>query len=236
MLISALRSDAFFMKANILIDDNGHARLADFGLLTIVSDPTYFTASSSVVTGGTTRWMSPELLHPEQFGLDHSQPTRESDCYALGMVIYEVVSGQVPFALWKDYIVTLKVIEGERPGRPEGAKGVWFTDDLWEMLGLCWDAQARNRPGVADVLECLEQASSAWKPLPPQVDEGAENDESDWDITALMYVSLFPVCAHGGPHADCLSDPLPGIDFYRPLAICITDTDSIFKEWGRRGS
>ena len=37
--------------------------------------------------------MSPELLDPERFGIPESQdnrPTRQSDCYALGMVIYEV--------------------------------------------------------------------------------------------------------------------------------------------------
>jgi len=37
--------------------------------------------------------MSPELLDPERFGMPESEdnrPTRESDCYALGMVIYEV--------------------------------------------------------------------------------------------------------------------------------------------------
>ena len=43
--------------------------------------------------GGTYRWMSPELLYPERFGISQSEgdrPTRQSDCYALGMVIYEV--------------------------------------------------------------------------------------------------------------------------------------------------
>ena len=37
--------------------------------------------------------MSPELLIPERFGVHESEagrPTRQSDCYALGMVIYEV--------------------------------------------------------------------------------------------------------------------------------------------------
>ena len=37
--------------------------------------------------------MSPELLDPERFGmpeLEDNRPTRQSDCYALGMVIYEV--------------------------------------------------------------------------------------------------------------------------------------------------
>jgi len=37
--------------------------------------------------------MSPELLDPERLGMPESEgnrPTRQSDCYALGMVIYEV--------------------------------------------------------------------------------------------------------------------------------------------------
>jgi len=37
--------------------------------------------------------MSPELLDPERFRMPESErnrPTRQSDCYALGMVIYEV--------------------------------------------------------------------------------------------------------------------------------------------------
>jgi serine/threonine protein kinase len=38
---------------------------------------------------GTIRWMSPELLDPTRFDSD-GLPSRESDCYALGMAIYEV--------------------------------------------------------------------------------------------------------------------------------------------------
>ena len=37
--------------------------------------------------------MSPELLEPDMFGIPQSEgdrPTKQSDCYALGMVIYEV--------------------------------------------------------------------------------------------------------------------------------------------------
>jgi len=48
--------------------------------------PLSVTAVASV---GTFRWMSPELLDPPRFG-SNGRPTRESDCYALGMVIYEV--------------------------------------------------------------------------------------------------------------------------------------------------
>lgn len=84
-------------KANILINETGRALLTDFGLLKIISDPTNFSASSSYAKGGLVRWMSPELLEPNRFGLKNSRPTKSSDYYALGMVIYETVSGNVPF-------------------------------------------------------------------------------------------------------------------------------------------
>ena len=182
------------IKANILIDHDGHARLADFGLLTIVSDYTNFPTSSSAFTsgGGTTRWMSPELLDPEQFGLDHGRPTKESDCYALGMVIYEVLAGQRPFQLLKDHVVTRRVTNGERPRRPEGAKGAWFPDDLWKMLSLCWATDTQSRPSIEVVRECLEQVSGVWKPLPPQANKGVEKDENDWDLTVLtVWIFVF---------------------------------------------
>jgi serine/threonine protein kinase len=92
-------------KANILVNKDRRACLCDFGLSTITGVATHVTAGDSqeslasndslmsFVSGGTQRWMCPELLDPELFGIPQSEgdrPTRQSDCYALGMVIYEV--------------------------------------------------------------------------------------------------------------------------------------------------
>ena len=116
----------------------------------MISDPAYATASTSVINSGTIPWMSPELLYPEQYGLKDSQPTKESDYYALGMVIFEVLSGRPPFAGYKGFIVTRKVIEGERPERPEGP---WLTDDLWATLKQCWSSQPADRPTAEAVID-----------------------------------------------------------------------------------
>jgi len=184
------------IKANILIDKDRHARLADFGLLTITSDPTNFAPSSSHITGGTTRWMSPEILDPDLFGFKDSRPTKESDCYALGMVVLEVLSGRPPFTPDKDFIVMRKVIDGERPVRPEGLEGAWFTDDLWRMLELCWTAQPDSRPSIEAVLECLERVSGTWKPPSQQVGEGVGANRDDLDYTIVSYYSACPSIIH----------------------------------------
>ena len=151
-------------KSNILIDENGHACLADFGLLTSVSE--FLTTSGSPMMGGSVRWMSPELIDPEQFGLEDSRPTKESDCYAFGMVIYEVLSGQVPFASFRDFVVIRKVIEGEHPERPDGSKGAWFTDGIWEMLELCWKHLPSERISAETILLRLEGTPSPIRPDP----------------------------------------------------------------------
>jgi serine/threonine protein kinase len=87
--VSAL-STGISIKANILIDQTGNPCLSDFGCLSIISDPANVVAPGSYESGGTVRWTSPELIVPEQFGLENSRRTKSSDCYALGMVIYEV--------------------------------------------------------------------------------------------------------------------------------------------------
>ena len=128
--------------------------------------------------GGTMRWMSPELLALVQSGLGNSRPTKQSDCYALAMVIYEVLSGQVPFTPLNYYVVMQKVMEGERPERPEGVAGAWFTDDIWRMLNRCWAAQPDDRPSITAVLGCLNRASR--EPPSLSVDEDLDTDEDDW--------------------------------------------------------
>ena len=159
---SLLRKADFTLKSNILIDGDRHARLAGLGLITLF--PEQSIPLSSYATSGTTRWMSPELLDPEESGPSRGHPTRGSDCYALGMVIYEVLSGQAPFAQDTEPTVIRKVLEGRHPDRPQGAQGRSFPDGLWAMLERCWEHQPSNRPSLAAVLRCLQDPVQRWGP------------------------------------------------------------------------
>ena len=176
------------IEANILIDKDSNAQLADFGLLTIVSDSTHAATTTLSEGSGTLRWMSPELLNPERFGGKNGRPTKESDCYALGMVILEVLTGRTPFSGCSNLVVMRKIFEGEHPDKPTGPEAVWFTDGLWGMLKQCWLHKPKRRPTVEGVLECLEQGSATWKPLSLSIKNDSQVDSDD-SVSAPSYHS-----------------------------------------------
>ena len=191
------------IKANVLVDQNGHARLADFGLLTIMSDPANGLSSSSFTQGGTSRWMSPELINPQRFGLENSRPTKASDCYALGMVIYETISGHFPFHRDAALTVFLKVLNDERPPRE-----AYFTDSLWGMLELCWEPQPGDRPSIQDVLECLAKELPSSRPSVEMEEDGDDSDS--FDAVSCKLSSFVPSTKSHDPryHTDTGDPPL----------------------------
>jgi serine/threonine protein kinase len=74
--------------SNVLLDGEGTAALADFGLAR-GTDSTRLTAEGQLL--GTPHYLAPELIE----GLD---ATVQSDVYALGCVLYECLAGEPPFA------------------------------------------------------------------------------------------------------------------------------------------
>ncbi|KAJ7471695.1 kinase-like domain-containing protein [Mycena galericulata] len=72
--------------SNILVDDDGHACLTDFGL-TVLTDATTTQTNNGA---GSVRWMAPEALHPTACGLQDFVRRPASDIYAFGCVCLEV--------------------------------------------------------------------------------------------------------------------------------------------------
>jgi len=94
---------AIKIQANILINSECHACLADFGLAAIIEDSSSVDGPSSHKAGGTTRWMAPEILDPDKYGYikraRRKLPSKSTDIYALGMTILEVRIGSPPLLL-----------------------------------------------------------------------------------------------------------------------------------------
>ena len=73
---------------NILIDGNGSALLTDFGLSLIMEATPY--SNGSIHGGGAVHWRAPELIDPQEFGLDNARPTPKSDVFSFACTAVEV--------------------------------------------------------------------------------------------------------------------------------------------------
>jgi serine/threonine protein kinase/ligand-binding sensor domain-containing protein len=92
--------------ANIMIDAGGNTFLTDFGIAKLVAGTAQFTATGAIV--GTPAYMAPEQGMADP--VDH-----RSDIYALGVVLYEMVTGRVPFEAETPLAVLLQHVNAPLP-------------------------------------------------------------------------------------------------------------------------
>ncbi|MBK9385298.1 MAG: protein kinase [Planctomycetes bacterium] len=77
--------------ANLLIDERGAARLVDFGVARLADE------AALTATGGFAG--TPLYAAPEQISREHGALDERTDVYALGVVLYEALVGETPYAL-----------------------------------------------------------------------------------------------------------------------------------------
>ena len=83
---------------NVLIDKNGHIKLTDFGLAKLCED---FPCKTKTLCG-TPEYLAPEILFEKDYGI-------EVDWWSLGVIIYEMISGYLPFKILPDEKITKNV-------------------------------------------------------------------------------------------------------------------------------
>ncbi len=127
--------------ANLMIDKKGYIKLADFG---IARDMHESALTQTGKTVGTLAYMSPEQITGK------SLVTPRSDIYALGCVLYEMLTGQPPFTGENEVEVLFKHIQDEPPQisvlAPETP--VWLSKLIHSML----EKDANERPWDAPFL------------------------------------------------------------------------------------
>ena len=132
---------------NIMVRDDGYVKMLDFGLARLVpagvdEEAETLRGTSPGMMVGTVKYMSPEQARGESV-------SSASDIFALGIVFYELATGQHPFAA-DSVLGVLRAIMDERPVppsrlNPEVPAGVDAL--IFQML----EKDARLRPRACDV-------------------------------------------------------------------------------------
>ena len=147
------------------MDAAGHARITDFGGVTIIQGPG-LTQSVSDHTDHTVQWAAPEITR------GGGMYSKEGDVFSLAMVMIEVGHEWIVRTdPWLTVISFTQVFTGATPfddRTPEEAmeaieSGEWplrpthptITDELWGLMERCWDQDPLLRPKVSEVLTGL---------------------------------------------------------------------------------
>ncbi len=99
--------------ANILVDEAGQPRILDFGVARLTDSDAHATRQTDIgQLVGTLAYMSPEQVLGDPAEID----TR-SDVYALGIILYELLAGKLPYTIGRQLHDAVRVIREEEPAR-----------------------------------------------------------------------------------------------------------------------
>jgi serine/threonine protein kinase/tetratricopeptide (TPR) repeat protein len=154
--------------ANVLITKRGETQLIDFGLAMLfqrssseVDDRTAPTSQSAGTTsGGTVAYMSPNRLRGRETG-------PADDIHALGVVLYEALSGRRPFAGASGNEIIANIMAGEHPTLAEVAPDIAAAaSQLVERCIASTDPKQPSAPELESDLARLERALAEGRDLP----------------------------------------------------------------------
>lgn len=134
--------------SNILLDANGRLRITDFGLAKRVEGESDLTMTGQVL--GTPSYMS-----PEQAAAQHAIIGPPTDIYALGAILYELVTGRPPFRS-ENIGEILRQVQHDEPVRPR-LLNPKLPRDLETICLKCLEKEPRRRYGSA--LELADELS-----------------------------------------------------------------------------
>ena len=167
---------------NVMLTSDGVVKVTDFGIALLAGGP----ANASRFALGTAEYAAPECVASDDL------PTQRSDIYSLGMTLYRMVAGRLPF---ESGAPRFAVMKQKQAGRLPPASS--FVPDLPpgldELIQKALDVEPADRmESCVSMLAMLEDA--ARRPRPPPV-PGEGRSDGNRALLALSFLALVAVAA-----------------------------------------
>lgn len=213
-----------FKPGNVLLDEQQNTYLADFGLARM-------TESSSTITGtgilGTPTYMAPEQAEPRDL-------TPAADVYALGVTIFQMLTGRAPYEAPTPMGVLMAHITQPIPNirqvRPELPLAVQVVID--RSMAKSPDVRYPSTIALAHALgEALEVAKVSTQERIAEGRNGMLMTNMLGQVIFLDHPALHMLKRHHNEARLVIGKPL-----HEVLSISHTDAEQMLKEIGKNGS
>eukprot|EP00727_Mastigamoeba_balamuthi_P010589 m51a1_g6152 putative serine threonine kinase (359) ;mRNA; f:305148-307627 len=139
--ILASTCSALTGSASEQLGKNMDVKVSDFGMAAVKS------ASKISTLCGSVAWMAPEVLSTATY-------SEASDVYSFGIVMSEIMAGEIPFKGLNKVAVAREILQGKRPDIPK-VRGA-YSSHFVELMSQCWSQQPSHRPTFKTIGTALE--------------------------------------------------------------------------------
>lgn len=196
---------------NVLISDSGEVKIADFGLVRAVAAAK--TTSASVILG-TAAYLAPEQVTT---GTADSR----SDVYAFGILIFELLTGQVPFIGDTSLSVAYQRIENDVPSPSEFIAGI--PPEFDELIARATNREPAHRFADANEMAAELHSIGGALNLPPYrvpaPQDSAEHLSASYQVAApnpQQARAAAPPAPQSVQHTKVVTAPRPRVPDYGP--------------------
>jgi serine/threonine-protein kinase len=192
-------------------EERDFVKILDFGVARIETDARI--TGKNIIVG------TPEYIAPEQIRSSGVLPA--SDLYSLGCVLFEMLTGRLPFE-GKTTVLLVKHINDAPPKPSELQPALPPAVDQLVLTLLQKKASDRHRDAyhlaeeLRALVDALPRAARAYRSMTPaptslQSVPPVENEEEGWQRTAKLYAELFTEVHPGGDGPSWISDSIRDI-------------------------